>query len=104
MKTPLRLLLLGKRPDVMQRLLADVRAAGFQAEGSTDISTAPQQFDARQFDLIGLGGGVEPHERELLADNGVHGAEARNYAAGFGGAGCSGAAAECGRRALRPVA
>jgi hypothetical protein len=64
--TSKRILLLGKRPDVMQRLLRQVHAAGLQAQGSTDLATLHQQFNALDFDLIGLGGGLEPPERQAL--------------------------------------
>ncbi|WP_324677927.1 hypothetical protein [Hymenobacter sp. GOD-10R] len=64
--TPKRILLLGKRPDVMQRLLRQVHEAGLQAQGSTDLPTFHQQFNALDFDLIGLGGGLEQPERQAL--------------------------------------
>jgi len=64
--TSKRILLLGKRPDVMEQLLRQVHEAGLQAQGSTDLATVHQAFNARDFDLIGLGGGLEQPERHLL--------------------------------------
>lgn len=61
-----RFLLLGKRPDVMYELLEIGRRHGLNLRGSTDLANAARQFDARELDFIGFGGGVEEAEREQL--------------------------------------
>lgn len=61
-----RFLLLGKRPDVMYELLEIGRRHGLDLRGSTDVATAAQQFDARELDVVGFGGGAEAAEREQL--------------------------------------
>lgn len=62
----MRLLLLGKNPNVMARLLAELQAQGIPAVGSTAPERATTEFDAGQLDVIGLGGGFSDAERQEL--------------------------------------
>ncbi|MBC6989505.1 hypothetical protein [Hymenobacter sp. BT491] len=64
----LTLLLLGKRREFMQQLLPQVREAGFYALGSTSLATVHDDFDARDFDVIGLGGWFGPEERARMKE------------------------------------
>lgn len=63
---PARALLLGKDLSVMNRLLSALRADGHAVEGTVNWNTAHEDFNARDFTLIGLGGGFTDQERAHL--------------------------------------
>jgi len=65
MKPP-RILLLGKEDSVLTNVLATLQAAGFDAEGTTQFATVHDDFDARNFTLIGLGGAFSDEQRREL--------------------------------------
>lgn len=62
----MNVLLIGKDPTMLETLQAGLRERGIVAEGTTDMAGAGERFDARNFDLISLGGGVGPVLREQL--------------------------------------
>ncbi|WGF89364.1 arylamine N-acetyltransferase family protein [Marinivivus vitaminiproducens] len=53
-----RVLVLGRAPEVMETVLAELVSLGVDAVGSTEPETAPTAFDARAFDLVAIGGGL----------------------------------------------
>ena len=53
-----RVLVLGRLPDVMQDVTQQLVARGVSARGSIDAEHAAEEFDAKDFDLISVGGGV----------------------------------------------
>ncbi|WP_435106215.1 arylamine N-acetyltransferase family protein [Arhodomonas sp. AD133] len=53
-----RMLVLGRRPEVMETVLDELNELGIAAHGSTDPDNAPAAYDASAFDLIALGGGL----------------------------------------------
>lgn len=63
--TSKKVLIIGRSPEVNQRVVAQVNALGFSAAGTTDMAQAAA-FDARDFDLIAMGGGVDPATRAAL--------------------------------------
>jgi hypothetical protein len=52
-------LVIGRSPAVLEKVLAGLRALGIAAQGTTAVEKASAHFDARDFALIGFGGGVE---------------------------------------------
>ncbi|MDF7811959.1 hypothetical protein [Hymenobacter sp. YC55] len=65
MKTA-RALLVGKDQAVLNRLLSALRSDGHAVEGTVMLATVHQDFDARNFTLIGLGAGFNDQERTQL--------------------------------------
>ncbi|WP_375434325.1 hypothetical protein [uncultured Hymenobacter sp.] len=61
-----RPLLPGKDQPVMDNLLNALRADGHTVERTVNLNTVYQQFNARYFTLIGLGGGFNDKERKQL--------------------------------------
>ena len=61
-----RVLLIGRVQEVLDRITATLAAEGLVAKGTTDMANAATRFDARDFDLIALGGGVSASLRERL--------------------------------------
>lgn len=65
MKTT-RILLLGKLPAVLNKTLHTLRAAGFDAEGTTHLATVHDEFNAQDFTLIGAGGAFSDEQRRAF--------------------------------------
>jgi len=61
-----RVLILGASPEVLQKVVEQVKALGVQVEGSTDVKQAAAQFDAKDFDLIVFGSGIVGHISKSL--------------------------------------
>lgn len=61
-----RVLVIGKHPGMGRRLRSALRARGIAAETLTVAKAISEGFDATAFDLVALGGGVEPDDRERL--------------------------------------
>ena len=61
-----RVLVLGRSPEVLETLMQALADLGLRVEGSIDAERAPEQFDARAFDLIAFGGGLRGPVAERL--------------------------------------
>ncbi|HEX8425380.1 hypothetical protein [Hymenobacter sp.] len=61
-----RTLLVGKEQAVMNQLLSALRADGHVVEGTVQLDTVHEDFNACDFTLIGLGGGFNDEERAQL--------------------------------------
>ena len=61
-----RVLLIGRVQEVLDRITATLATEGLTVKGTTDMVNAARDFDARDFDLIALGGGVSAPLRERL--------------------------------------
>lgn len=58
-----RVLVLGQSPVVLETVLQELGALGVAARGSTEPERAVTSFDPRAFDLLAIGGGVDPLTR-----------------------------------------
>lgn len=60
-----RVLILGRLQSILDPILRELRERGLAAEGTTAADRAPERYDANDFDLISIGGGIfgEPAER-----------------------------------------
>lgn len=56
--SPARVLVIGGSPDVLEAILQELHDAGVAAQGTTEAERAATDYDAREFDLISLGGGL----------------------------------------------
>lgn len=61
-----RVLVIGRSPEVLEAVLQELRDAGIDAEGTTEPEQADVRYDARDFDLISLGGGLRGPAGEEL--------------------------------------
>jgi hypothetical protein len=57
-QSPSRVLVVGRQPEVLQDVMAQLVARGVSARSAGDAEHAADQFDAKDFDLISFGGGV----------------------------------------------
>jgi hypothetical protein len=62
----MNVLVIGRSPAVLEKVLAGLRALGIAAQGTTEVEKASTHFDAKDFALIGFGGGVDTATREQL--------------------------------------
>jgi hypothetical protein len=62
----MNVLVIGKSPAVLEKVIAGLRAQGIVAHGTTEVEHASVHFDARDFALVAFGGGVETPIREQL--------------------------------------
>lgn len=53
-----RVLVLGRLQTVLDPILHELRRRGIAAQGTVAAEQAPERFDARDFDLISIGGGL----------------------------------------------
>jgi hypothetical protein len=65
---PLRVLILGQDPDVLETVLREVEACGLAVQGSIHAESAPQSFHGREFDLVAFGTGLPAHLTQRLRD------------------------------------
>ncbi|WP_280570749.1 arylamine N-acetyltransferase [Chromohalobacter sp. 296-RDG] len=73
-----RVLVLGRSEQILETVLTELRAVGITAEGTATPETAPDHFDARDYDLISLGRGLLGDEGQALkAQFQVHNPEVR---------------------------
>jgi N-hydroxyarylamine O-acetyltransferase len=54
-----RILLIGRSALVLEVIAGELKACGFDVDGTTTPDNAPKQFNAKDFDLIAIGGGVD---------------------------------------------
>jgi len=59
-------LLLGARRDIMDAIIAQLRDIGIEARGTTNMDTAADEFNGRDFELVAVGGGIGNAARERL--------------------------------------
>ena len=59
-------LLIGRDPGVLESVKRDLVGRGVSAEGTTSAERASIDFDARNFALVALGGGLDSSIRETL--------------------------------------
>jgi N-hydroxyarylamine O-acetyltransferase len=69
-----RILLIGRSRDVLGIVLQELRDAGLDVTGTADPDSAADQFDARVFDIVALGGGLlgpagDPLRSALMSAN-----------------------------------
>jgi hypothetical protein len=57
---------IGKSPAVLEKVIAGLRAEGIVAQGTTEIEQSSVRFDAKDFALVAVGGGVDTSTRERL--------------------------------------
>jgi hypothetical protein len=62
----MNVLVIGRSPEVLEKVIAGLRAQGIVAHGTTEIEQASAHFDARDFALVAFGGGVDTPTREQL--------------------------------------
>ncbi len=62
----MNILVIGKSPETLERILAGLRAKGIAALGTTEIENASVDFNAKDLALVAFGGGVDPPVRERL--------------------------------------
>jgi len=63
-----RVLVIGVVAEVNRQVVEGLKALGFSAVGTIEVSTAATDFHARDFDLIAMGGGVDPATRRRLRE------------------------------------
>lgn len=63
-----RVLLIGRDPDVLQKVKKKVEGLGVEVEGTTDAEQAADQHNAKEFDLIVFGSGVVGPTSEKLRE------------------------------------
>ncbi len=56
----MNVLVIGRSPAVLEKVLAGLRAQGIVAQGTTEVEKASTHFDAKDFALIAFGGGWIP--------------------------------------------
>ncbi len=59
----MRVLIIGRNAKLLENLLAQVRAAGFEAQGATLDVDALRLMRNEIFDVVAIGGGVETDSR-----------------------------------------
>jgi hypothetical protein len=62
----MNVLVIGRSPAVLEKVLAGLRALGITAQGTTEVEKASVHFDAKDFRLVAFGGGVDTAIREQL--------------------------------------
>jgi hypothetical protein len=62
----MNVLVIGKSPAVLEKVMAGLRAQGITAQGTTEVEKASVQFDAKDFVLVAFGGGVDTSTLEQL--------------------------------------
>jgi hypothetical protein len=62
----MNILVIGKSPDTLEKVLACLRAEGIAALGTTETERASIDFNAKDLALVAFGGGVELPVRERL--------------------------------------
>jgi hypothetical protein len=62
----MNVLVIGKSPAVLEKVIAGLRAQGIMVHGTTEIEEASVYFDAKDFALVAFGGGVDTATREQL--------------------------------------
>jgi hypothetical protein len=62
----MNVLVIGRSPAVLEKVLAGLRAVGIAAQGTTEVEKVSVHFDAKDFALIAFGGGVDTPTREQL--------------------------------------
>lgn len=67
MRAP-RILVVGRHPDLMAKVLGLLESAGYVAVGALADDEAIQSMNSSMSDALLLGGGVESASRRLLAD------------------------------------
>ncbi len=69
----MKVLIVGRRQDLLDTALAQVRAAGFEAEGSRDDDEIIAQLRGGGWNVLAIGGGVDPDAkvkfRQVVADH-----------------------------------
>lgn len=60
------ILVIGKNPEVLEKILAGLRAKGIAALGTTEVEKASVDFNAKDLALVAFGGGVDLPVREKL--------------------------------------
>ena len=60
------ILVIGKHPEVLEKILAGLRAKGIAALGTTEMEKASVDFNAKDLALVAFGGGVDLPVREKL--------------------------------------
>ena len=62
----MNILVIGKSPETLEKILAGLRAKGIAALGTTEIENASVNFNAKDLALVAFGGGVDLPVREKL--------------------------------------
>lgn len=62
----MNILVIGNNREVLEKILAGLRAKGIAARGTTEIEKASVAFDAKELALVAFGGGVDLPVRERL--------------------------------------
>jgi len=60
------ILVIGKHPEVLEKILAGLRAKGIAALRTTEVEKASVDFNAKDLALVAFGGGVDLPVRERL--------------------------------------
>lgn len=63
-----RVLGIGRMQQVMDRVLAELRAAGYEAEGSIDDEAVVALASGHAFDVLVIGGGVSQPDRARIIE------------------------------------
>jgi DNA-binding response OmpR family regulator len=61
-----RLLIIGRYPEVMQRITALLQAQGYSIDSALTDDEALKIFSEKSFDAVVIGGGVEPQSRQVF--------------------------------------
>lgn len=62
----MKVLILGRHPGIMQGVLAQLQQAGFEAQGCFSDEETLQLIRGGDFEVVAIGGGVEPASRQLI--------------------------------------
>ena len=62
----MNILVIGKSPETLEKILAGLRAKGIAALGTTEMENASVDFNAKDLALVAFGGGVDLLVREKL--------------------------------------
>ena len=62
----MNILVIGKSPDTLEKVLDGLRAEGLAALGTTEVEKASVDFNAKDLGLVAFGGGVELPVRDRL--------------------------------------
>ena len=63
-----RVLAIGRMQQVMDHVLAELRAAGYEAEGAIDDDAVIAMAAASSFDVLVIGGGVSQDDRARIIE------------------------------------
>ncbi len=63
---PIKIFVLGRHPETMEKVLQFLKENGYEADGDVDNEAALEKFKGKVYDIAIIGGGVDTKTRNLV--------------------------------------